>query len=794
MIVQDNIHKTIRESARDNAAYLDLIMIYNRLSHITASPDSVKSPGLNSHFLDAVPTSIIITDASPDQLIVFVNRAFEEKTGYLRDEVINRNPRFLQADDRNQADRVIFREAIENSSTCKALLRNYRKNGEMFWNEVFLSPLFDEHNRVTHFMSIQIDVTNRILSQIELDENIKPRFEKYRQIFYGTSDSIVLFNRDYECELVNDVYLDRRGLTREDIEGKHLASFMGEDVFQNILKPRLDQCLNGELVSFVEWFTFDSGQKLLLEVSYQPLRHDNEIIGIIANTRDITDLHEIQAALAEPNLKYQTLFNSIDQGFCVCELVLDNDGQPFDYRYLEVNSQFEKHTGIIDPIGKTAKELVPGLEEKWVEILGKVVLDRQANRFEQGSDALGRWYQAYAFPYDDENYLRFAVLFSDITDKKQAEKQLHQLQSQYKALINNVPDGMVALYGHDLRYKLMTGLGIASAGMSGDDFIGKRLSDVLPPEVYERDEPKLIATLKGEITDTVVEHNGEHFRVITVPVLDDNGKVDMGLVMSQNVSSMVAVEEALRKSKRRYRKLNAELEAKVREQTAELNTFTYTVAHDLRAPLRAIDGYAYLLNKSLNDNLSDKNRKYIEHIRKSAQQMDRLILHLLEFTRLSTRMPHIQKISMTGFVQNILSNYQDEFLQKNVTVHLQDLPDNSCDEEMLTIVFNNLIDNALKFTSEQPEPEIRISAHIEDNTTIYSISDNGIGFDDKFKDKIFDVFERLHVEKDYEGFGIGLAIARRIIQKHGGRIWAESNIAMGARFHFTLRSSMPEEK
>lgn len=786
MIVQDNIYTTIRESARDNAAYLDLIMIYNRLSHITVSPDSVKSSVFNSQFLDAVPTSIIITDASPDQLIVFVNRAFEEETGYLREEVINRNPRFLQADDRNQPDRAIFRDAIKNLSTCKALLRNYRKNGEMFWNEVFLSPVFDEHNQVTHFMSIQIDVTNHISSQTELHEDINARFEKYRQIFYGTSDSIVLFNRDYECELVNDVYLDRIGLTRDDIEGKHLASFMGEDVFQNILKPRLDQCLNGELVSFVEWFTFDNGRKLLLEVSYQPLRHDDEIIGVIANTRDITDLHEIQAALTESHLKYQTLFNSIDQGFCVCELVLDDDGHPVDYRYLDVNSQFEKHTGIVDPIGKTAKELVPGLEEHWVEILGKVVLDRQANQFELGSDVLGRWYQAYAFPYDDENYLRFAVLFSDITDRKQAEKQLHQLQSQYKALIHNLPNGMVALYGHDLRYKLMTGSGIASTGKTGDDFVGKRLRDVLPPEVYERDEPKLIATLKGEITDTVVQYNDEHFRVITVPILDGDGKVDMGLVMSQNVSSLVAIEEALRKSERRYRKLNTELEARVREQTAELNTFTYTVAHDLRAPLRAIDGYAYLLNKSFETNLSDKSQKYLDNIRKSAQQMDRLILHLLEFTQLNTRIPHIQKLSMMTVVQSILSNYQDEFSRKNVTVHLQDLPDNSGDEEMLTIVFNNLIDNALKFTDKQLNPDIRIFAHTEDNMTIYSIADNGIGFEDKFKDKIFDVFERLHVEKEYEGFGIGLAIAQRIIQKHGGRIWAEGNIEVGATFHFTL--------
>jgi hypothetical protein len=246
-------------------------------------------------------------------------------------------------------------------------------------------------------------------------------------------------------------------------------------------------------------------------------------------------------------------------------------------------------------------------------------------------------------------------------------------------------------------------------------------------------------------------------------------------------------------SVRRLRLENAALELRVQERTAqleaankELEAFSYSVSHDLRAPLRHIDGFVELLGKSAGSSLAEKDRRYLNLIADSARQMGQLIDDLLEFSRMSRAEIHRTNVNLDGLLEEVILAAQPETEGRKILWKKNPLPLVPGDPSLLRQVFSNLILNALKYTRTRNPAEIEIGCLPEAGEITIFIRDNGVGFDMKYANKLFGVFQRLHRQEEFEGTGIGLANVRRIIARHDGRTWAEGKVEGGATFYFTL--------
>lgn len=226
--------------------------------------------------------------------------------------------------------------------------------------------------------------------------------------------------------------------------------------------------------------------------------------------------------------------------------------------------------------------------------------------------------------------------------------------------------------------------------------------------------------------------------------------------------------------------------AQLKAANQELESFSYSVSHDLRAPLRAMDGFSRILQDECGESLTQRAQHQLGRIRENAVQMGQLIDDLLAFSRLSRQGMTLRRVDPNKIVDRVLSGLDPEALKKAEIVR-SDLPHCEADSALLTQVFNNLIDNALKYSQIREHPTIEIGAETRDGTVCYIVKDNGAGFDMAYAEKLFGVFQRLHRAEDFPGTGVGLAVVQRIVHRHGGEIWAESEPDHGAAFYFTLK-------
>ncbi|MCD4848057.1 MAG: PAS domain S-box protein [Candidatus Aegiribacteria sp.] len=283
--------------------------------------------------------------------------------------------------------------------------------------------------------------------------------------------------------------------------------------------------------------------------------------------------------------------------------------------------------------------------------------------------------------------------------------------------------------------------------------------------------------------------NGKWLHFSAAVLRDSQGNITGAIETFQDVTGRKQAEEELRKA-------HDELEIRVEERTADLNAsnsdleaFSYSVSHDLRAPLRSIDGFSKLLLEEHIQDLNEQGIHYLERVRAGAQNMGALIDDMLTLSRLGREPLSTETVGMTTIAEEALELLRDEWKDRKVDFTFHDCPNINVDPDLMRIVLVNLLSNALKFSRNTDSAIIELGHRIMDNQTVFFLSDNGIGFNMKYADRIFAPFQRLHRSEEYEGSGIGLSSVKRIIDSHGGRIWIESGSDSGTTVFFTIPGS-----
>ncbi|MGH8218801.1 MAG: sensor histidine kinase [Steroidobacteraceae bacterium] len=250
---------------------------------------------------------------------------------------------------------------------------------------------------------------------------------------------------------------------------------------------------------------------------------------------------------------------------------------------------------------------------------------------------------------------------------------------------------------------------------------------------------------------------------------------------------------------RHLKRANRELEQRVLERTRELEVanrdleaFSFSVSHDLRAPLRVIEGFCDAFIEDFGPSVPEEGRSLLQRVREGAQRMSQLIEDLLNFSRAGRGALAPARIAMSDLVRDVMTELTERCLSRALEVHIAELSDGWGDPSLIRQVLVNLLSNALKFTGTRPVARIAVTSAELDGQHVYRIEDNGVGFDEAHAHKLFGVFQRLHGEGSFPGTGIGLSIVQRIVERHGGRVWAESRMNEGAMFCFTLSAAMPE--
>lgn len=387
----------------------------------------------------------------------------------------------------------------------------------------------------------------------------------------------------------------------------------------------------------------------------------------------------------------------------------------------------------------------------------------------------------------------FSKIHRDITARKRAEDELRQSEERYRMLVDGVEDYAIYMLDPEGRVATWNAGAERIEGYPAEEILGQPLARFFPAEDVERGRPDLL--LKAAAAQDRCQDEGWRLRkdgsrywasVVYTALRDLDGKLRGFSKIARDMTSRKQAEEEIRR-------LNADLEQRVIDRTAqlqaayqEMESFSYSISHDLRAPLRHIQGFVDILQGTVAGKLDEESRKLLETISSSATHMGRLIDALLDFSRMGRVELHKEEVGLAPMLRAVRHDLLRDAQGRNIEWQTGQLLNVWADPALLRQVIFNLVSNALKYTRTRDKVTIEMGTSQTGREVVFHIRDNGVGFDMTYADKLFGVFQRLHRPADFEGTGIGLANVKRIIQRHGGRVWAEGIVDCGATFFFSL--------
>lgn len=739
---------------------------------------------------------------SPEGKIIDVNSKGVEISGYSYDEIIETTSEILMSKVGSQNTITILRAVLENGRIPVFERELTRKNGEIRITEISLIAIFDDDGDPQIIQGVVRDITNRRFAEQALQESE----ERYRIISDLISDNAnshrYVDEKGWELDWDLGGTAKRFGYSTSEWEKLSWSEILHPDDHDRMIEDI--NAIREGVANEAEYRMYaKNGELHWVYVKRLPVwnKDRNKVVRVYGVSQDITKRKQAEIDLSENEEWYRN----------ASELLSDT---VYSGLYVEgQGSILEKSIGSLEEkMGYTNGEWT--IQQKMLDAFHpddrKRILDDVEKTY-QGTTTEGEyrvfkksgdigWLYIKRVPQiisNNQQVIRYFGMAQDITARKQTELKLQVSEERYRQISELMTD-----YAYSFKY--VEGHGYVTEWVAGSvaDITGYDPNELvstshISTELYHSDDKEranadLIKTQQGE--DTIGEYrlitrNGEirWVQIRRKPVWDkDQQRIIRFYVTGQDITERKQAEEEVRK-------LNEELEERVHFRTAELenanrelNAFAYSVSHDLRAPLRAITGFSQAVLEDYEHLLDEEGQDFLNEIVKSGKKMNDLIQDLLHLSRVTRSELTRHEVNVSTMVQSVLENLQSLDPQRQITFSVQNNVTAFVDEKLLVVVFENLLNNAWKFTRKKENPQIEFMTLEEDNETVYVVKDNGAGFDMSYADKLFGAFQRLHREDEFEGTGIGLATVQRVIHKHGGRIWAEAKVNQGASFYFTL--------
>ncbi len=426
------------------------------------------------------------------------------------------------------------------------------------------------------------------------------------------------------------------------------------------------------------------------------------------------------------------------------------------------------------------------IKELWTTIAqGRIWKGELRNKAKDGSIY---WVDTTIVPFLDANNkpYQYVAIRSDITERKKAEEQLIKSEKIYKTIASSIPGSVICLIDPDFRYLLIEGDMLEKLGYSKEMLLGKKAADVLSPDVFAGVLEEFKQAFAGITVTRESQRMGYDIISRFIPLKDEDNSVYAIMTVAIDVTE-------LKQAQRDIAELNQDLEDKIIKRTEQLNlankeleNFSYSVSHDLRSPLRIIDGYSQILLEDYAPQLDAEGQQTIQVIMRNTKKMGQLIDDLLDFSRSGKKEMKLTRVNMNALVEEVLEELRSAGVPVPAALHCRPLQEAWGDSSLLRQVWINLLSNAVKYSANREKPEVEIGMQEQGKEQVYYVKDNGAGFDMKYAGKLFGVFQRLHRQDQFSGTGVGLALVQRIIIRHGGRVWAEAKEDAGACFYFTL--------
>lgn len=707
-----------------------------------------------------------------DGYYIQANSAWCHMTGYPIDEIGKLH--MSQVSSHDHARSTL--DGLQTEGSWRAKTKMYHRDGAIIDVDAKSVAIYDEFGQVDRYGSILHDMTdyNNIVAELErTQQRLKTYMDHTPALIYAKDKS-------GSYTYVNKTVIN----TMPGLQGKSIEDFNIGAAIAEISESDKEIFATGEPQQTEQHVHF-AGEDYWFLLTKAPVFDENgDVFEILAISIDISERKRAEQALAEERNVLRTLINAIPSLI----VIKDREGKIITAN--EAYLRFSSYEKMEDIIGRTSVELFPYSGE-YGHITDLVCMEMGEPKVDNEVpitvyDQSQKWYSITKIPLKNDQDIVTGIVgvSNDITQQRQANERLRISEAKYRMLASNLPKTALLIFNQDLTFTVVEGRALEDAGYPNNKILGKRLYDLIPASYLDLFEEHYLSIFDGEDSNFEGQVFDRIYDIHVMPIYDDKNEIKEGMAVWHDISRERAIETEIRQ-------LNEDLELRVQQRTIELKqtneeleTFAYSVSHDLRAPLRAIDGYSRMLVDKHQSQLQSDALRLLSIVRESAQQMGTLIDALLDFSRLGRQSLNKVSVSMTGLVESTLAGFQDEIA--TVKVDLYPLPQAYVDRDLTKLVFQNLISNAMKYSSQHTNPEITIGCQTEGEYPVYFVKDNGIGFDQRYANKIFGVFQRLHRAEDYKGNGVGLAIVHRIISRHDGRIWVESEVNKGTTFYFTV--------